>query len=61
MPKFKVTSTIKRDGEYYEPGDVIELPKKDAAAMPYSVEAIEAEKPEPKGGDGEKDKPPKDK
>ena len=38
MKEYKVLSTIKRDGIYYQPGDVIELPKKDALAMPHAVD-----------------------
>ncbi len=37
MPKFKVLSPIKHDGEEYAPGETIELTAKQAAAMPWAV------------------------
>jgi hypothetical protein len=39
MPKFKVLSSITADREYKR-GDVIELTAKQAAAMPWAVEAM---------------------
>jgi len=43
MPKFLVKSNISKDGKLYEPGAKIELSEKEAAEMPWAVEAVEAE------------------
>jgi len=40
MPKFVVKSNIQKDGKLYEPGAKIELSGKEAAEMPWAVEAI---------------------
>jgi hypothetical protein len=39
MATFKVTSPIKHDGERYEIGESIELSAKEAAQIPWAVEA----------------------
>lgn len=38
--KYRVLSHITKDHKGYKPGSVIELSEKEAAAMPWAVEAI---------------------
>ncbi len=46
MPKYLVKSNIQKDGKLYEPGSKIELSEKEAAEMPWAVEAIPTPKEE---------------
>jgi hypothetical protein len=38
MANYKVRTHIKHNGDVYEPGEIIELSKKEADAMPWAVE-----------------------
>jgi len=48
MAKFQVKTQIKMNGKTYEPGDSIDLSKRDAEAMPWAIAAPEEEKAAPK-------------
>jgi hypothetical protein len=48
--RYTVLSEIDKDGETYEPGEVIELTAKQAEEMPWAVELIPDVKPEKDSG-----------
>lgn len=48
MPKYVVKTPLRHDGKDYQPGDVLDLGKKDAEAMPWAVEPVKLEKEEPR-------------
>lgn len=41
MPKYLVKSPLRHDGQDYEPGETVDLTKKQAEAMPATVEPVE--------------------
>jgi hypothetical protein len=59
MPRFKVLTPLKFDGDLYEPGEMVEMSEKQAAAIPHCVQplappkGVKADKGEQKNGNGE--------
>jgi uncharacterized protein YgbK (DUF1537 family) len=45
VASFKVKTPIRKDGEDYAPGEIIQLSAKEAATMPHAVEALPEAKP----------------